>query len=319
MTIQDEKHHIGIDVSKAILDVYILPCKKYMQFRNEPKDIGKLIKKLQTFSSASVIMEATGGYEKPVAQGLQQAGMNVSVVNPRQIRDFAKSLGKLAKTDRIDAQVIALFSEKIEPRASTVIGKTQQDLSALNARRRQIIDMLIMEKNRLDKTNPRMKKSILRIIKVLEKELESINDELEQVIQTDAEFAKRSVLLRSIKGIGPASAAGILAELPELGNTEAKQISALAGLAPFNRDSGTKRGQRTIWGGRASVRCALYMATLVATRHNPQIREFYTRLCNAGKKKKVALTACMHKLLIIMNAMLKHGETWRAPVIVTGV
>src|SRR5581483_6407407 len=259
MTIQDEKHHIGIDVSKAILDVYILPCKKYMQLRNDPKDIRKLIRKLQAFSSVSVVMEATGGYEKPVAQGLQQAGIEVSVINPRQIRDFAKSLGKLAKTDQVDAQVIALFAEKIEPRASAIISKTQQDLSALNARRRQLIDMIIMEKNRLDKVNPRIKKSILKIIKMLEKELKTINDELEQTIQADTEYAKRSALLKSIKGVGPACATGILAEMPELGTMGARQISALAGLAPFNRDSGTKRGQRTVWGGRASVRCALYM------------------------------------------------------------
>jgi len=313
MTIQDEKHHVGIDVSKAILDVYFLPCKKYMQFRNDPKDIKKLIKKVQAFSFVSVVMEATGGYEKPVTQGLQQAGIGVSVVNPRQIRDFAKSLGKLAKTDQIDAQVIALFAEKIEPRANAVIPKTQQDLSALNARRRQLIGMITMEKNRLDKANPRMKKSILKIIKALEKELKAINNEVEQTIQADNEYAKRSILLKSIKGVGPACAAGVLAEMPELGSMGAKQISALAGLAPFNRDSGTKRGQRTIWGGRASVRCALYMATLVATKHNSQIREFYERLCHSGKKKKVALTACMHKLLIIMNAMVKHGELWRDP------
>lgn len=309
--VQDEKCYIGIDVSKAILDVYVSPCNKYMQFKNDTKGIHKLTEKLKTFSHASVVMEATGGYEKPVAQSLQKAGFSVSVVNPRPIRDFAKALGKLAKTDRIDAEVIALFAEKMQPQANIIYNETQQKLAGLNARRRQIIDMITMEKNRLDKVGNELKKSIQRIIKALEKELQTINEALEKSIQNDVDYAQKNTLLKSIKGVGSVVSAGIIADLPELGNVSAKQISALAGLAPYNRDSGTLRGKRTIWGGRASVRTTLYMATLVATRHNPQIKSFYERLCNAGKQKKVAIIACMHKLLIIMNAMIKHNEPWQ--------
>ncbi len=311
MTIHDGKCHIGIDVSKAILDVYILPFKKYMQFKNDTKGIQKLTEKMKAFPQASIVMEATGGYEKPIAQSLQKAGLSISVVNPRPIRDFAKALGKLAKTDRIDAEVIALFAEKMQPKANRQYSETQQKLAELNARRRQIIEMITMEKNRLDKASDELKKSIQRIIKALEKELQTVNEALEKYIQNDAEYAQKNTLLKSIKGVGSVVAAGIVADLPELGSVNAKQISALAGLAPYNRDSGTLRGKRTIWGGRAAVRNTLYMATLVATRHNPQIKSFYERLCNAGKLKKVALTACMHKLLIIMNAMIKHGEPWR--------
>lgn len=311
MTIQDGKCYIGIDVSKAILDVYVLPFKKYMQFNNDTKGIQKLTKKLKSFPQASIVMEATGGYEKPIAQSLQKAGLSVSVVNPRPIRDFAKALGKLAKTDRIDAEVIALFAEKMQPQANITYNENQQKLTELNARRRQIIDMIMMEKNRLDKASNELKKSIQRIIKALEKELQAINEALENSIQNDAGYAQKNALLKSIKGVGSVVAAGIIAGLPELGSVSPKQISALAGLAPYNRDSGTLRGKRTIWGGRASVRTTLYMATLVATKHNPQIKSFYERLCSAGKQKKVAITACMHKLLIIMNAMIKHNESWR--------
>lgn len=311
MTIQDGKCHIGIDVSKAILDVYILPYKKYMQFKNDAQGMRKLSEKLKSFSQSSIVMEATGGYEKPIAQLLQKTGFSVSVVNPRHIRDFAKALGKLAKTDRIDAEVIALFAEKMQPRENVIFNENQQKLTELNARRRQIIEMITMEKNRLDKISGELKKSIQRIIKALEKELETINEALEKFIQNDANYAQKNALLKSIKGVGSIVSAGIIANLPELGNMSAKQISALAGLAPYNRDSGTLQGKRTIWGGRASVRTTLYMATLVATRHNPQIKSFYQRLCNAGKQKKVAIIACMHKLLIIMNAMIKHNESWR--------
>lgn len=308
---QNEKCYIGVDVSKAILDIYVLPHKKYMQFKNDAREIQKLAEKLKIFSQATIVMEATGGYEKPLAQSLKNAGFSVSVVNPRPIRDFAKALGKLAKTDRIDAEVIALFAEKMQPQANVVYNENQQKLADLNARRRQIIDMITMEKNRLDKASPELKKSIQRIIKALEKELQAINEALEKFIQNDADYAQKNTLLKSIKGVGAIVAAGIIADLPELGKVSSKQISALAGLAPYNRDSGTLRGKRTIWGGRASVRCTLYMAALVAMRHNPQIKSFYERLCNAGKLKKVAITACMHKLLMIMNAMIKNGESWR--------
>lgn len=314
MTIKNEKIYIGIDVSKAMLDVFILPNRSHIQHENSSTGITKLIKKIKSFSNALVVLESTGGYEKPVAQALAKENIHVAVINPRQIRDFAKALGRLAKTDRIDAEVIAIFAEKMEPRSNVVCDENQQKLAAYQARRRQLVDMITMEKNRLDKANKEMKKSIQHIIKLLQKELDKINEILAKAIQCDTEYKRKDILLQTVNGIGPTVSAGVIADLPELGNLKAKQISALAGLAPLNRDSGTLRGKRTIWGGRASVRRTLYMATLVALRHNAQIKAFYERLCNAGKRKKVAITACMHKLLIIINAMIKNDQPWRFEV-----
>jgi transposase len=312
MMVSDKKCYIGVDVSKENLDVFFKPSNKYMQFKNDAKGIKRLIEKAKKFPNCLIGMEATGGYEKPAAQALAGAGLSVSVNNPRQVRDFAKAMGKLAKTDRIDAETVSLFVEKMEPEANVVCDKNQQKLAEYNARRRQLVEMIVMEKNRLDKVSEELKKSIKRIIKALEKELEELDQLLAKKIQHDPEYARKHGLLNSIKGVGAVTSSSIIADLPELGKLTAKQISGLAGLAPYNRDSGAMRGKRTIWGGRASVRCSLYMATLVAIRHNKQIKQFYTRLCLAGKKKKVALIACMHKLLIIMNAMIKNNESWRA-------
>jgi transposase len=311
MNVQNEKCYIGIDVSKAMLDVFILPKKKYIQVENNVKGIKKLIKELSSLSDSLVVMESTGGYEKGVAEALAKEDISVAIINPRQIRDFAKALGKLAKTDHIDAEVLALFAEKIQPNKNVIFDKNQQKLAEYNARRRQLVDMITMEKNRLDKVSKEMKKSIQLIIKLLEKELERINKLLEKSIQYDDEYARRDQLLQSIKGVGSVVSASVIADLPELGSLTAKQISALVGLAPLNRDSGRMRGKRTIWGGRGSVRRILYMATLVAMRFNTKIKVFYERLCMAGKLKKVAITACMHKLLIIMNAMIKNNQPWR--------
>ena len=311
MTIQDEKCYIGIDVSKAILDVFFLSKKTHLQFQNNVTGIRKLIKKIKSFSDSLVVMESTGGYEKSAAQTLAKENISAAIVNPRQIRDFAKALGRLAKTDRIDAEVIAIFAKKMQPKANVVFNENQQKLTEYNARRRQLIDIITMEKNRLDKASKEMKKSIQYVIKLLEKELEKINELLDKAIQCDGEYTRRDELLQTIKGVGAIVSAGVIADLPELGSLNAKEISALVGVAPLNRDSGTLRGKRTIWGGRASVRRILYMATLVATRHNKRIKAFYDRLCAAGKLKKVAITACMHKLLIIMNAMIKNDQPWR--------
>jgi transposase len=311
MKVQNEKSYIGIDVSKRILDIFVLPFEKHMQFKNDAKGIQKLIEKLKSFPNICIVMESTGGYERAISQGLAKEKLNVAVINPRQIRDFAKALGRLAKTDKIDAQIIAFFAEKMQPDSNVTYDENQQRLAEINARRRQLIDMITMEKNRLDKVSKELKKSIERIIKALEKELQVITEAQEKAIQDNAQYAKKAELLQSIKGVGSIVAGGIISELPELGSMSAKKISALAGLVPYNRDSGTLRGKRTIWGGRASVRCVLYMATLVAVRHNVQIKSFYERLCQAGKQKKVAITACMHKLLIIMNAMIKNSQPWR--------
>lgn len=314
MTIQNQKCYIGVDVSKAVLDVYILPLKKLFQFDNNASGIKKMINKFRAFPDALVFMESTGGYEKPAAIALAKADISAAVINPRQVRDFAKALGKLAKTDQIDAKVIALFGSKIQPKANVVYDENQQELSEYQTRRRQLVDMITMEKNRLDKASRYTKKSIKRIIKSLEKELEEVNEALKYSIQDDPETARKDSLLKTIKGVGSVVAAGIIAELPELGHLNSKQISALAGLAPLNCDSGNMRGNRRIWGGRSCIRRVLYMATLVAIRHNHTIKIFYDRLCSAGKKKKTAIVACMHKLLIIMNAMVKNNEPWRLEV-----
>jgi transposase len=310
---KEEKIYIGIDVSKPILDVTILPNKKYMQFKNDLAGIERLIKKIKKFPNALIVMESTGGYEKLLAINLLQADHKACIMNPRRIRDFAKSMGILAKTDKIDSGVIALFASKIEPDPNFDYDEETNLLSENNARRRQLIGLITMEKNRLDKASPKHIKGIERVIKFLTKELSKVNIEQQKLLESNADFAEKADLLTSVKGIGDLTARALLAELPELGLLGSKQIASLAGLAPFNRDSGKFKGLRTIWGGRATVRCALYMATLVATRHNTVIRSFYHRLLAAGKKKKVALTACMHKLLIIINAMIKNKTFWREP------
>lgn len=307
---KNNKFYIGIDVSKTILDVYILPINKYMQFSNTPQDIQKLVKKLSVFSDALIVMESTGGYEKPIAYALHEASTAVCIINPRQVRDFAKALGKLAKTDKIDAEVIALFACKIEPKANVTYKKEHKDLNDNNARRHQLVEMIKMEKNRLDKASPGQRESIERVLEVLEDELTKINEAQSKVIDSDSSLSKKKIILESVTGIGSITAIAVLSELPELGNIGSKQISALAGLAPYNCDSGAMKGKRMIWGGRASVRNALYMATLVAIRHNLRIKTFYERLCLTGKAKKSAIIACMHKLLIIMNAMIKNECYW---------
>ncbi len=311
MTIHVEKCHIGIDVSKARLDVFMLPAKKYVQFENNKSGIGKLIKQLKLMPDAHVVMESTGGYEKLVAQCIAKENICVAVINPRQIRDFGKALGRLAKTDQLDAQVIASFAEKMQPKANVTCDESQQKIADYNVRRRQLVEMIVMEKNRLDKSSSEMKKSVHHMIHLLEEELKKIKELLEVAIRSDDDYSRKDELLQTIKGVGKTVSAGIIADLPELGKLSSKQISALVGLAPLNRDSGTMRGKRIIWGGRASVRNIMYMATLVAIRYNTKITVFYERLCATGKKKKVAIIACMHKLLIIMNAMIKANQPWR--------
>lgn len=312
MSIQDKKYYIGVDVSKPFLDIFISPLNQFLQFKNNPSGIRKLIQQINSLTPSLIVMESTGGYEKLSANALAEKKISVAIVNPRQIRDFAKATGTLAKTDRIDARIIALFAEKIQLNKTLVFNEVEQTLAEKNARRRQLVDMITMEKNRLDKASKDIKKSLRHIINVLEKELKKVNDDLEKTIQSNQDTAHKTQLLKTIKGVGSVVANSLLAELPELGKLNEKQISALVGLAPFNRDSGSLRGKRSIWGGRASVRCALYMATLVATRHNLIIKAFYEKLCRAGKMKKVALIACMHKLVIIMNSMIKHDLPWRS-------
>ena len=257
------------------------------------------------------MLEATGGLESAVAGELVAAGLEVTVVNPRQVRDFARATGRLAKTDAIDAGMLARFGEAVQPEARALPDAQTQELRGLVARRRQVVAMLTAECNRLPRATKRVRPQIKSHIAWLRRQLDSLDQELAALVQTSPLWRARENLLSSVPGIGPVTATCLLAELPELGRLNRKQIAALVGVAPHNRDSGTYRGKRSVWGGRAPVRASLYMATLVATRFNPVIKIFYDRLCAAGKPKKVALTACMRKLLTILNRMLNTQSPWK--------
>ncbi|NJO79338.1 MAG: IS110 family transposase [Cyanobacteria bacterium RM1_2_2] len=306
---------VGIDVSKATLDVYLRPSSKQFQVPNQASGIAQLIEQLQSFEIAQVILEASGGLELDAAQALQEQGFAVSIINPRQGRDFAKASGKLAKTDRIDASVLAHFGQAMQPAITVLSTANEQALQAAVTRRRQLVEMLTAEKNRQSKMRGKMQQNIDAHIEWLEQRIRELDSEIEQLSQSQAEWKSRITLLRSVPGIGKVIATTLVAALPELGQTSDKRISALVGVAPFNRDSGKYRGARTIWGGRASVRAVLYMGVLVAVRHNPVLRAFYTHLLAQGKAKKVALIACMHKLLRMLNAMIRDGKPWQPPAV----
>jgi transposase len=306
---------VGIDVSKATLDVYLRPSSKQFQVPNQASGIAQLIEQLQSFEIAQVILEASGGLELDAAQALQEQGFAVSIINPRQGRDFAKASGKLAKTDRIDASVLAHFGQAMQPAITVLSTANEQALQAAVTRRRQLVEMLTAEKNRQSKMRGKMRQNIDAHIEWLEQRIRELDSEIEQLSQSQAEWKSRITLLRSVPGIGKVIATTLVAALPELGQTSDKRISALVGVAPFNRDSGKYRGARTIWGGRASVRAVLYMGVLVAVRHNPVLRAFYTHLLAQGKAKKVALIACMHKLLRMLNAMIRDGKPWQPPAV----
>lgn len=305
-----EKVYVGIDVAKANLDVVVDPSRQRWSFSNDDRGISEAVSRLRELSPALVVLEASGGIEVPLAAALGVAGLPVAVVNPRQIRDFAKATGKLAKTDVLDARVMAHFAAAVQPTPRPLPETQSQELAAILARRRQMVEMITAEKNRLSSARKVVKQRIEGHITWLEEELANIDRDLRESIRQSPVWREKDDLLRSVPGIGPVVSATLLAELPELGALDRRQIAALAGVAPLNRDSGTLRGRRTIWGGRATVRAKLYMAALVATRYNAVIKAFYQRLCAAGKAKKVALTACMHKLLTILNAMLKHRTPW---------
>jgi transposase len=301
---------VGIDVSKAQLDVEIRPTGEKESVANDKVGIKALVKRLAKIKPTLIVLEATGGYERQVTRALASAELAVYVVNPRQVRDFAKATGQLAKTDSIDAGVLAHFAEAVRPQLRPLPDVVTLELRALTARRRQILEMIAAENNRLAMTSKAVRKRIDAHVRWLEQELERANQELDRAIEQSPIWKENENLLRSAKGIGPVTSRTLLAELPELGTLDRKQISALVGVAPFNRDSGSLKGRRSIWGGRAPVRCALYMATLVATRRNSVIRDFYKRLLAKGKLFKVALVACMRKLLTILNSMIKHKTSW---------
>lgn len=305
------KVYVGIDVSKLTLDIYILPSDKYLQFNNSPTEIKKLMEKLKKFSPELVVLESTGGYEKELSYALEENGFALSLVNPRRIRDFARSTGELAKTDKIDAKIIAQFATLLKPEPTQLHTPLQRSLSENNTRRRQLRDMIQMEKNRLEKASKTSRESIERVIDTLQDELDLMDKSQDDIIKNDEDLSEKRNIMESVVGVGPVTAAALLSEIPELGHLDKRQITALAGLAPYARESGFMKGKRTIWGGRSSVRQALYMPALSAKKHNPAIKAFYDRLIAAGKPPKKALTACMHKLLIILNTLLKKKELWK--------
>jgi transposase len=302
---------VGIDVAKEHLDIAVRPNGKSWTIQNNEQSTMELAQQLKELQPEVVVMEATGGLEVSVASVLAIAGLPVTVINPRQVRNFAKSTGKLAKTDTLDAQVLAHFAEAIRPEPRFLSDEQARQLQALVGRRRQVTEMLVAEKNRAHMSHQTVQKRLKEHIAWLEKELEDLDKDLRQSIQESPVWREKDQLLQSVPGIGPITSSVLLASLPELGSLDRKKIAALVGVAPFNRDSGNMRGKRSVWGGRAHVRSMLYMATLTATRHNPVIKDFYTRLIQAGKAAKVAITACMRKLLTILNAIIRHTQPWR--------
>lgn len=301
---------VGIDVSKDTLDVAVRPEERHWQTANTEEAFPELIERLRALEPTLIVIEATGGLERAVVAAMVEAELPVAVVNPRQTRDFAKATGRLAKTDEIDAADLAFFGEAIEPEPCSLPDAAVQTLSALNTRRQQLVKMLTAERNRLHTALPAARPSLREHIRWLEREQEKVESELQRLIDQNLSFRRKFKLLCSVKGIGPATSYTLISQLPELGTVNRKEIAALVGVAPFNRDSGRWRGKRTTWGGRAGVRAQLYMAALTASQHNPVIRAFYQRLIEAGKPKKVALTACMRKLVVILNAMVKNGTLW---------
>lgn len=310
MASQQAQIFVGIDVSKRELEIWVHNEQDSSQFHNDAEGIGELVRFLEDLAPTVVVVEATGGYERRMVTEMVSAGLPVAVVNPTRIRDFARSLGQLAKTDRIDARVIAHYASVVHPAARERKGAAEEHLSALVERRRQIIVMLTAEKNRLHSAPAATQPGVQAHVAWLQAELDSLQAAIEHCIQQNDQWRDKQVLLCSMPGVGKITAATLVADLPELGQLNRQKIAALVGVAPFNKDSGKKRGRRRIFGGRAAVRRTLYMAALVATRCNPVIRRFYERLLQNGKEKKVALTACMRKMIVILNAMLRKGETW---------
>jgi transposase len=309
--------YIGIDVARDSLEVASRPTGEHWQVTNDLAGIAALIPQLQALKPSLIVLEATGGMELPLLAALGSAGLPVVAVNPRQVRDFAKAIGKLAKTDAIDALVLAHFADALRPAVRPLPDAATQALGALVTRRRQLVEMLTAEENRRKTAPTTIRADIQAHIAWLRNRLKGVDKELSQAVRTSPLWREQENLLRSVPGIGPVVSVTLLADLPELGALDRKQVAALVGLAPLNRDSGTMRGKRTIWGGRATVRAALYMAALVGSRRNPILRALYLRLLAAGKTKKVALTACMRKLLTILNALLKHHTYWAPPTSAT--
>ena len=307
---EGEARFVGIDVSKAQLDVAVRPTGKRWTLPYDQTGIEGLVPQIVDLEPALVLLEATGGLELPLVAALAAAALPVVVVNPRQVRDFAKATGTLAKTDTLDAGVLAHFADAVRPEVRPLKDAETQVLNSLTARRRQVMTLLVSEKNRLGTAIGAVSPRIEAHIAWLEQELSDLDKGLRQTLRRSPVWREKDDLLRTVPGVGEQISLTLLANLPELGTLNRRQIAALVGVAPYNRDSGALRGKRAVWGGRSRVRAVLYMGALVASRHNPAIRDFYQRLLAAGKPKKVALVASMRKLLVILNGMLKHGSPW---------
>jgi transposase len=302
---------VGIDIAQAELVVALRPSLETWALPNTEDGASELLRRVRALHPQLVVLEATGGYERTVVARLATAGLPVVVANPRQVRDFARATGELAKTDQVDAHILALFGEVVHPEPRALPDAATQELEAVLTRRRQLLEMLTAERNRLAQAVPAVRKSVREHIQWLERRLLDVDRDVDTKIHGSPVWRTKDNLLQSTPGVGPVVSRTLLGALPELGTLSHREIAALVGVAPFARDSGRWRGQRHVRGGRAAVRAALYMAALVATRRNPIIRAFYQRLVDAGKPKKVALTACMHKLLIILNAMMRSNQAWR--------
>jgi len=307
---------VGIDVSKRQLDVALGAGGELWREANEPFAHAALSARLASLQPALVVVEATGGYETALVAELAGAGLSVAVVNPRQVREFARAAGQLAKTDALDARMLALFGERMRPQLRRLSNEQERELKALVARRRQLVEMLVAEQNRLGTTPKLLHHALRSHIDFLRKELRRINRELDQFLRGSPLWHEKQILLRSVPGVGPVLCATLLGAVPELGSLSRRAIAKLVGVAPLDRQSGRWQGRSMIGGGRATVRAALYMGALTAIRRNPALRDFYDRLCQLGKPKKVALTAVMRKLLTILNAMLKQRTAWRPPCVV---
>lgn len=305
--------YVGIDVSKHALDVMIRPHQVHEQFPNDDAGHDALVQRLRAFAPALVVLEATGGWEFLISAALATAGFPVAVVNPRQVRDFARATGRLAKTDRLDAGVLAHFAQAVRPEPRVLPDEDQRLLTALVNRRHQLVEMITAEKNRLGTAPYALHSRIQAHLGWLKQELREVDQDLQNTIRHSPIWRAQDRLYRSVPGVGPVLSATLLSKLPEMGTLNRKEIAALVGVAPLNRDSGVHQGRRCIWGGRAAVRTALYMGALAGLRHNPVLRAFYQRLLAAGKAKKVALVACMRKLLTILNAIARDGTLWQSP------
>jgi transposase len=303
--------YVGIDVSKATLDVAVEPTRERWQVANDERGLQHLVERLRSLQPERIVLEATGGYELAALASLGCAELPAVAVNPRQVRDFAKAMGRLAKTDQLDAQVLAQFAAAVKPQLRPLADAATRELAGLLARRRQLIEMRTAEANRLSMAVDQVRPEIREHMRWLDKRIKQLDTDLHDRLRASPLWRDKENLLRSIPGVGPVLTVSLLADVPEIGSVSHRQLSALVGVAPFNVDSGKRSGERHIWGGRAAVRAALYMATCTAARHNPVIRALYQRLLAAGKRKKVALVACMRKLLTICNAVLASGTPWR--------